>query len=237
MDLGRIASAVSTAVALGTLALVAGVAVAYLDTAESGPAVTTGLQPAAPPRPAPSPEPDPVPPAGSGRVHFDDISFTLPAGWEVRSEGDRFWRDGDDGGPPHAYRWMCVGPDGLDGACGIRLYAGDVPGRGGTRAWVDDDPWPWYQATGPLACPRPAAPVRSDDLALPAGGGRRPATRGFVPVGDRTAVYRAWAVRCSASGFTFTARAWHLPVSRVVLVDLLGQPATPALLASVRFGP
>jgi len=198
--------------------------------------------PAAPATPAPAKQPTPAPARAGTPVSFAGTTFTVPAGWKVHARGNQSWDSygAGDNGTEHHYQRLCLRP--ATGAaargdefCGLTVMAGDVPGNENQRAWNDDDFWPWSSATDVTPCPTAGGNAASQDYIEPADGGKA-GVRGFAPVGSHTAVYRQWKVDCMQSGFTFTPRSWHLPKSKIVFVDTLGQAETPAILASVHFG-
>jgi hypothetical protein len=158
-----------------------------------------------------------------GRVMFGNATFDLPAGWAVLS---------DNGAR------MCVAPAETEdmGECaGLRLDRGDLMGYE-QGPYVDHGDWSWHTGTDVMPCPdRPYDPEAPLDSVVPGDAGLGPIDTGFRPVGDRTAVYDQWQAQCDLSGFTFTPRAWHLPESELLIVDLLGHPETEAILASFEF--
>jgi hypothetical protein len=163
------------------------------------------------------------------RVSFGDISLELPASWQViRSDTDS----------------MCIGPAGnpyprYDDCSGLELYRGDpLPGHE-MGEYQDHGPWGWYQATDVSPCPdRPHEPGEPLDGIQPTDEhGYEPIASDDRTVGNRTgvAVYDRWAARCERSGFVFYPRAWHLVDDQILIVDVLGQEETDAILASVRW--
>jgi hypothetical protein len=162
----------------------------------------------------------------SDRVSFGDISFELPAGWEViRSDTDS----------------MCVGPAGnpyprYDDCSGLELYRGDpLPGNE-LGEYQDHGPWGWYHQTDVSPCPdRPYEPGQPLDGIQPTDAGYDPVESGERQIGGRTAVYDKWEARCERSGFTFHPRAWHVDEGQILIVDVLGNPETEDILDSVRW--
>jgi hypothetical protein len=131
---------------------------------------------------------------------------------------------------------MCVAPAGnpeprWDDCAGLLLYKEDLPGYEG-RPYEKGGPWGFYHATDPVPCPGGQG---ADDTVEPGAVGTAPIDSGLAPVGDHRADYDQWFARCSVSSVTFTPRAWLLPTSRVLILDVLGRPETDALLASVQF--
>jgi hypothetical protein len=172
--------------------------------------------------------------ATAGRVSFANAEFSLPAGWVVVD-------DTTDHSTTPARREMCVAPAGNTGprfgdCAGIVLYHGDLPGYEG-GAYTDHGPWQFAHGTDPTPCPtQPAGGAKpSDDVLEPGQAGNDPIDSGFRAVGDRNAVYDQWFARCSVSFTTYTPRAWHLPESRIVILDVVGRPETGAILASFIF--
>jgi hypothetical protein len=180
--------------------------------------------------PSPTAQPGPSTPApGTGDTgatqSFGPVTFDVPPGWEATEMGEAS---------------LCVAPvEGAgrswDGCAGLWLYRGDLPGYEG-GAYEEHGPWGFATATDPTPCPAPPGgrPAK-DDIVVPGQAGTGPVDQGFKPVGDRTATYDQWFARCSESGFTFTPRAWLLPQSEVLVVDVFGLPETEAILASFRF--
>jgi hypothetical protein len=175
-------------------------------------------------RPGPS---TPTPPTGdTGATHtFGPVTFDVPPGWEVTEMGEAS---------------LCLAPiedagRSWDGCAGLRLYRGDLPGYEGAT-YVEHGPWGFATATDPTPCPAPPGSQPAEgDIVVPGQAGTGPVDQGFKPVGDRVASYDQWFARCSESGFTFTPRAWLLPQSKVLVVDVFGLPETEAILASFRF--
>jgi hypothetical protein len=168
--------------------------------------------------------------------------FELPPGWEAESQ-PQYWLDpGAPGGTEterHPYTAMCLrrtaDPGPLD--CTLEMFYGDIPGHEGFVPYDPDGDWSWYQSTDAMACPdgtdpggEPLDPVRAAD------GDTVPVQREPRPVGSRTADYSRWDTVCERSGFEFSPQAWFLPESQILIVDVLGQPETEAILASFIFG-
>lgn len=216
---GRVAAVVlAVAAVAGGRALV----VASGD-AEGPPGYATDDAPGPTARPGPSTIPAP---AATGVAHtFGPVTFDVPPGWAATEMGEAS---------------LCVTPvEGAgrswDGCAGMRLYRGDLPGyEGGT--YVEHGPWGFATATDPTPCPAPPGSQPAEgDVVVPGQAGTGPVDQGFKPVGDRMAAYDQWFARCSESGFTFTPRAWLLPRSEVLVVDVFGLPETEAILASFQF--
>ncbi|HET6952001.1 MAG TPA: hypothetical protein VFI47_16585 [Acidimicrobiales bacterium] len=165
-----------------------------------------------------------------GHVTFGPVAFDLPAGWRsvLNADGSLCLAAADRPGP----QW--------DGCAGLRLYRGELPGYEGAP-YEDHGPWGFATSTDPVACPVAGGDVggdvgpATDDVVVPAEAGTEPIDEGFRPVGDRTATYDQWFARCSLSSYTFTPRAWHLPESDVLIVDVFRQPETEQILASFTF--
>lgn len=167
---------------------------------------------------------------GATRVPFANVSFVLPPGWEVVQQGGKAGAE-----------TMCVAPAGnpeprYDGCGGLALYHGELPGYHGAR-YVRDGDWGFAHAKEPAPCPvRTADPGTGADVVVAGSVGKRPIDTGLRNVGNHKANYDQWFARCRGSHFTFTPRAWFLPTSRVVILDVLGHPETEDILASFRFG-
>lgn len=162
-------------------------------------------------------------PNESGAVTFGNATFDIPAGWGV------LWNSGTE---------MCVAPvdtEGIGDCAGLRLARGELIGYEG-GPYVDHGDWSWHTGTDVMACPnRRSDPGGELDSVVPGDAGTAPVDSGFGDVGDRTAVYDEWAAECAISGLTFNPRAWHLPESEMLIVDLVGRPETEAILASFEF--
>jgi hypothetical protein len=182
---------------------------------------------------------------GSSTTVLGSASFTLPAGFEAVLQQNQFWLDTEPGGSPavkHGYTSLCLrrlaDPGPLD--CTLEMLHGDVPGKEGFEAYDPEGDWSWYRATDVMPCPGGSGPGGTgpggqDDIARPAGGRTTPVESGFRPVGSRTAAYSRWSVVCERSGFEFSPQAWFLPESQLLIIDVLGQPETEAILASFTF--
>ena len=65
--------------------------------------------------------------------------------------------------------------------------------------------------------------------------GRQVGGEQLRPVGDRRAYFYQWTAGCQQSSYTFTPRAWYLPVSQVLMFDYIGYPDVDPIVASSRF--
>lgn len=201
--------------------------------------VAAGLGPvAAPPGTAPTTvAPAPAPEPRGETIEFAGTTFELPEGWTVVDQDVRHWIELDPvtgATTEHPYDNLCVSPADLAPSCGLQLWHGDLPGNEGFGPWEDHGDWPWHQATDPPFCPdeRGSSPT---DAVVPINGDLGPVHRGFGAVGDHTAVYDRWGVKCEISGFTFSPRTWHLPDSQIVILDMFGQTETEGILRTFRF--
>jgi hypothetical protein len=177
--------------------------------------------PAGPPAPGPD----------DGRqVTFAGLHLDLPAGWEAVDQSLD---------PTAATRRLCLAPAGepyprWDDCSGLTLMAGELPGEDGWGTWDDAQP-DWSFASDVQWCPASPQPA---DLGGPQGqdwtGSGEPVTTGYRQVGDRTAFYAEWDASCQVSGFAFSPRVWHLPASRVLIVDVVNRPEVDAILATLR---
>lgn len=166
-------------------------------------------------------------------------TFTLPAGWEAVQQ-DEVWIDaGESETVRHPYTSMCLrrtaDPGPLD--CTLEMFHGDVPGHEGFEACDPNGDWSWYRATDTMACPDGTAPDgEAGDTVVPADGSRAPVKTDFRPVGSRSAAYTRWSAVCERSGIEFGPEAWFLPDSELLIIDVLGQPETEAILETFEFG-
>jgi hypothetical protein len=183
---------------------------------------------------------------GPSITMLGSASFTLPQGFETAQQ-DQFWTDSAEPGGSatvrHPYTSMCLrrtaDPGPLD--CTLEMFHGDVPGHEGFEAYDPEGDWSWYRATDVMPCPGGTGPDDTgpggqDDIVRPVGGRVTPVESGFRPVGSQTAAYSRWSVVCEKSGFEFSPQAWFLPESQLLIIDVLGQPETEAILASFTFG-
>lgn len=163
---------------------------------------------------------------GPERARIGNATFVVPEGWAATPLGS-----GDA---------LCVAPVGnpeprWEDCGGLAIYHGDLPGRGG-RPYERDQPWSFAHGTDAPPCPFAAPGVApAADVVEPGQTGRAYIDGGPRPVGDRTANFNQWFARCSVSHRTFTPRAWLLPKSRILILDVLGQPGAEAMLASFEF--
>jgi hypothetical protein len=173
----------------------------------------------------------PAPGPGDGRpVTFAGLRLDLPARWEAV----------DQTVDPTATRHrLCLAPAGepyprWDDCSGLTLMAGELPGEDGWGTWDDAHP-DWSFASDVQWCPATPQPA---DLGGPDGqdwaGSGDPVTNGHRQVGDRTAFYAEWDATCQVSGFAFSPRVWHLPTSRVLIVDVVNRPEVDAILGTLR---
>jgi hypothetical protein len=188
--------------------------------------------------------PDDGPATAPSVTTLGSASFTLPPGFEIARQ-DEAWLEVPGPGSAtieHPYTSLCLrrtadpGPLG----CTLEVFHGDVPGHEGFEAYDPEGDWSWYRATDVMPCPGGSGPGGTgpggqDDIARPAGGRTTPVESGFRPVGSRTAAYSRWSVVCERSGFEFGPQAWFLPESQLLIIDVLGQPETEAILASFTF--
>lgn len=145
---------------------------------------------------------------GPARFVFGPLTFSVPPSWYAAT-GDRGRPD-----PDVAY----IGePAGLfPGSANLRImkeYDGSVDGVRPTECPGDA-----------IADPAPPAGVELLDS-------------GFAPVGDRTAEYRHWRVRCPALADTpvIEYRAWLLPRSRVAILSRRHNRTVMEIIATVVF--
>jgi hypothetical protein len=167
-------------------------------------------------------------------------TFTLPAGWEAVQQ-DEAWIEVDGSGGsevPHPYTSMCLrrtaDPGPLD--CTLEMFHGDVPGHEGFEAYDPNGKWSWYRAGDPMSCPDGADPGgEALDTVQPVDGSMAPVDSDFPPVGSRTAAHSRWSAVCERSGFEFSPEAWFLPESELLIIEVLDQPETEAILDSFTF--
>lgn len=179
--------------------------------------------------------PDTAEGGAAGRHSFGPVSFELPAGWHVLDEGNT-------GNEEASGTWMCVGPLPTEyprwADCGgLLLYQGDfLPGNEG-GVYEDGQPWGWYHNNDVAQCPFTPDAGAGDptDQVEPGPEGMAPVVQDFVPVGDKTAAYTQWKAYCRESGKSFEPRAWHLPNSQILVLDVTRHPETEAFLASFLF--
>jgi hypothetical protein len=92
----------------------------------------------------------------------------------------------------------------------------------------------WHPGAGVEGCPQDR-----DGLAELAPD--RPLKRGRAKVGGKDAVYREWRVTCvdartSKPETSYLQRVWHLPASKILIVDEWSTPGLDAVLAAATFG-
>jgi hypothetical protein len=145
---------------------------------------------------------------GPARFVFGPVTFVVPPGWYAAT-GDRGRPD-----PDLAY---------------IGEPAGLFPGSANLRIAKEYDGS--VDAVRPNECP-------GDATAVPAPpAGVELLDSGFAPVGNRTAEYRHWRVRCPALVDTpvIEYRAWLLPRSRVAILSRRHNPTVADIIATVVF--
>jgi hypothetical protein len=221
------------AAAVVVLALAAGTTAVVLQ-AEDDPAGfgTDGSTPSTETTPT---TPDTAEGGPAGRRSLGPVSFELPEGWYVLDGGNT-------GNEEASGRWMCIGPlptsyPRWDDCGGLLLYQGDfLPGNEG-GLYEDGQPWGWYHNTDVAQCPFTPDAGAGDptDQVEPGAEGMAPVVQDFVPVGDKTAAYTQWKAYCRESGRSFEPRAWHLPNSQILVLDVTRHPETEAFLASFLF--
>jgi hypothetical protein len=221
------------AAAVVVLALAAGTTAVVLQ-AEDDPADygTDGSTPSTETTPT---TPDTAEGGAPARRSLGPVSFELPEGWYVLD-------DRNTGNEEASGRSMCIGPlptsyPRWDECGGLLLYQGDfLPGNEG-GLYEDHQPWAWYHNNDVAQCPFAPSEGVGDpsDQVVPGPEGMEPIAQGFAPVGDKTAVYDQWKAYCEQSGESFEPRAWYLPESQVVVLDVTDHPETEEFLASFRF--
>ncbi len=183
-----------------------------------------------------------APPIVPNPTVIGGAEFELPTGWEAEPQPE-YWTDpGVPGGSEterHPYTAMCLrrtaDPGPLD--CTLEIFYGDVPGNEGFGPYDPDGNWSWYHATDVMTCPDGIDPGgEALDSVRPADDDTAPAERETRPVGSHTADFSRWDAVCERSGFEFSPQAWFLPESQLLIIDVLGQPETEAILASFVFG-
>jgi hypothetical protein len=145
---------------------------------------------------------------GPARFVFGPLTFVVPPMWYAAT-GDRGRPD-----PDLAYIGQPAGV--FPGSANLRIvkqYDGSV-----------DDVRPRECPGDAIAEPAPPAGVELLDS-------------GFAPVGDRTAEYRHWRVRCPALADTpvIEYRAWLLPRSRVAILSRYHNQTVADIVATVVF--
>ncbi|WP_084965688.1 hypothetical protein [Thermoactinospora rubra] len=142
-------------------------------------------------------------------------TLQLPDHWKVYGKGDwirvvtgRCAKPEAPYGTPECVSFWVLGPKAIKvGNEAFRPYTGKHP---------------FYPATDVQPCPHDDRWGQAFTLK-----GRK----GLAPVGDRTALYRAWNFRCvnMSNGKTtkkYVQREWYLPKSKILILD---QFATPGL--------
>jgi hypothetical protein len=162
-------------------------------------------------------------------------NFVLPAGWDV-SPRDEFWLDMT--GPEseeHPYTFFCLTrpTDAETPECALEMFHGDVPGESNEAPYNPEAGWAWHRGTDVVICPGSSD---YDDIVLPVDDGDYdPVQTGTRKIGGLDALYSRWDVECSVSGHTFSPQGWYLPEEQVLIIDVVGQPETEAILDSFRF--
>ena len=182
---------------------------------------------------ATDPSPDPADDGGPTTQNLDGITFELPPGWTA-TEQQGAWLD-VDANEEHPYTSLCLvgtAAPTVDG-CTLEVFHGDVPGDGGFEAYNPEGASSWWHATDVMVCPTGSG-NNNNDTVVAANGNQSPVVR-TDEVGGRDAIHSRWDVECSLSGFAFSPQGWYLPDEDLLILDILGQPETQAILDSFTF--
>src|SRR4051812_43454034 len=162
-------------------------------------------------------------PAAAQTVMIGPVVLDVPAGWAATT-GYTF---GDVCIAPQRERPMFGGCSGLQVFYG---WDGFLPGEemgGFSRRYPG-----WYHATDVQPCP--VDPRGGDDY-NGVQTGRQIGGEQLRPVGNRRAYYYRWIAGCQESPYTFSPRAWYLPVSQVLMFDYIGYADVEPVIAHARF--
>lgn len=123
--------------------------------------------------------------------------------------------------------------NGLSVVCDIEIQWGPITMGREHQAWTAGQAGGWYHRTDAAPCflpgGDPATPGESD--IMPAD---QVPTKSYGPVGSKTAEVYSYAVSC-IGGRSFTSTMWWLPTTQLRIHDIVGNPRTKDILASVRF--
>jgi len=174
-------------------------------------------------------QPTTTPTSPGGPMPFGPITVTLPAGWVVYDRSPI----GSEDVPGEV---MCIEPADraeprFEDCAGLVMYHGVLPGAEGA-AYEEGLDWAWRSGSDVAPCPVGDTP---DDQVVPGPRGPAPVETDFRAVGDREANFARWEAVCDLSGYNFDPEAWHLPQTRVLIIEALERDETDEILASVEF--
>ena len=183
---------------------------------------STGTTTPAASSPSPAASPDHGTSARPAKALVGPVLLTVPDGWTTVSSFFGSACIEPQRSRPHAFGCagleVFYGWDGFLPANEMSSFSRKAPG--------------WYSATDVQPCP--VDPRGGDDY----NGievGRQVGGEQLRPVGDRRAYYYQWTAGCQKSTYTFSPRAWYLPISKVLMVDYIGYPDVDPIVASARF--
>jgi hypothetical protein len=174
-------------------------------------------------------QPTTTPTSPGGPMPFGPITLTLPEGWVVYDRGPIGTEDVQG-------EAMCIEPADrpeprFEDCAGLVMYHGYLPGNE-NATYEEGLDWAWRRGTDTAACP--VGDV-VDDQVVPGPSGTDPVQNELRRVGDRDANFARWEAVCEISGYSFDPEAWHLPLTRVLIIEVLEVDETDEILASIEF--
>ena len=179
-----------------------------------------------------STSPSASPTSTATRISLGDVaSVVVPAGWSHEE------RSGGTANIDTPFDTVCLDDPSVtaaDGSCDLTISWGAVVAGAEGKPWVVHQVAGWNHATDAPPCPVPGS--TTDGTAADYGVTRMSDApeQGFAKLGAKTAYLDTYTATCG-DGQTFHPRVWWLPTTHLQVVDVLDNPQTPAVLASMRF--
>ena len=174
----------------------------------------------------------PSPTASAERVRLGGVATVLvPAGW---SHSETTSTTADIATPFHTACLDDPSVTAADGGCDVVISWGDTVSGNEGKPWVVHQVAGWSHSTDVSPCPIPGSTTDSTAADFGVASMDAPPEQGFAKIGNKTAYLDTYSAICG-DGQTFSPRIWWLPVTHLLVEDVLGNPATADILASFRF--
>ena len=158
-------------------------------------------------------------------------SVVVPAGWS-HTEGTMTTATIDT---PFGY--ACLDDPSVaraDGGCTVELFWGSPVAGAEGRPWAVHQVAGWNHRTDAGPCPVPGSTTDSSASGYGITGTAGAPAQSFARMGSKTAYLDTYTATCG-DGTAFHPRIWWLPATHLMVEDVLDNPATPQILASVDY--
>jgi hypothetical protein len=174
----------------------------------------------------------PSPTASAARVRLGGVATVLlPAGW---SHTETTSTTANIDTPFHTACLDDPSVTAADGGCDVVISWGDTVSGNEGKPWVVHQVAGWSHSTDVSPCPVPGSTTDSTAADFGVASMDAPPEQGFAKIGSKTAYLDTYSATCG-DGQTFSPRIWWLPVTHLMVEDVLGNPATAGILAGFRF--